>query len=201
MGFNQCSLAIRGKSPESILTELHLRPTGEMQEFPEAEYAATLLPSGWYVIVAENSENRLIDEETLAAISIGGEAIACSVEEHVMVSTAHGWRDGKRIWSVTHNAQESIENLETDGELPPAFASLRDDHLAKQAAAGGRKANVDYVFDVPVEVARSFTDYRYDKDAPGLIGDAFEVLESHRPPSTRKTPAPTKSFFQRLFGK
>ena len=47
-----------------------------------------------------------------------------------------------------------------------------------------------YLFDIPVEMARSVTGHRHDADVPGLSGDVFEVLA--RPPKP--------SFFKRLFG-
>src|SRR5436309_2155175 len=37
-------------------------------------------------------------------LSRGCEAIACFVEEHVMVSRAAGWKDGEQVWCVSHFA-------------------------------------------------------------------------------------------------
>ena len=110
-----------------------------------------------------------------------------------MVSEATGWRDGQRLWRVTHDAQTSIEDLQTEGELPSAFAAIRDRLAEEQRTAGGKDSDTDYFFDIPVELAMSFTGYRHDATTQSLV-DAFEVLESVQPPTT-------KSLFGRLFSK
>lgn len=112
-----------------------------------------------------------------------------------MVSEAIGWRDGQRVWRVTHDAQTSIEHLETEGELPSAFAAIRDRLAAEQRTAGGKDSDTDYYFDIPVELAMSFGGYRHDATTQGLAPDAFEVLESIHPTTNKK------SFFGRLFSK
>ncbi len=104
-----------------------------------------------------------------------------------MVSKATGWRDGKIIWSVTHDAQKDRKHLEVHGEPPPQFTTIRDELSAKDMPKV-----CDYLFDIPVETARSVAGYRHDEDVPGLSGEVFEVLEA----ATQKKP----SFFKRLFG-
>jgi hypothetical protein len=97
-------------------------------------------------------------------------------EEHVMVSVATGWKDSQRVWSVTHDAQRDMEHLQAEGALPAAFASIRDRLCSEQQTAGGRKADVDFIFDVPVKLAQTLTGYRHDADIPGAGADPFEVL-------------------------
>ena len=92
-------------------------------------------------------------------LSAGCEVITADVEEHVMVSVATGWKDGQRVWSVTHDAQREMEHLQAEGELPAVFTSIRDRLRAEQQEAGGRRADVDHLFDVPVELAQTLTGY------------------------------------------
>ena len=201
MGFSQCYLAIIGLPPAAVLEKLALRPTGERQDFADAPLTCVTLPSGWFLINAEGAGHEIGSQETLSALSAGGEAIACSVEEHVMESSAQLWRNGRRVWWIGHDANKGIEHLDVQGEAPAVFEGIRADLLGKQREARGRRANVDMIFDVPVEVAKSLTGYRYDHLTPGLTGDPFEVLESLRPgASTLKPPAPRKTFLQRIFG-
>ena len=129
-----------------------------------------------------------------------------------MFSCASGWKESRKCWSITHDAQRGIEHLVAEGDLPPEFGSIRDRLLSKQSEENLRKPRplvrqsgasiskigCDYVFDIPVETARSLTGYRHDQDIPGLTGEAFEVLAGDvlRVPAQQARP----SFWKRLFG-
>ncbi len=95
------------------------------------------------------------------------------VEEHVMFSYASGWSDGMKLWSVLHESEQSIDHLETTGDLPAAFASIRDRLRAEQQQAGGEAADLDHVFDVPVELAKALTGYCHNEARDDA---AFELL-------------------------
>ena len=191
MGYSQSSLAVRGQSPDSVLQTLGLVRTGNSESSPESPFVAAILSTGWFLIVANQAEHDIISADILHHVSSSGEAVACSVEEHVMVSEASGWRGGERVWRVTHDAKAGIDHLEVDGQLPAAFAAIRARLTALQQDAGGEDADTDYYFDIPVELAMSFTGYRYDGGASDSV-PAFEILQSTRP--TRK------SVLRRLFG-
>ena len=77
----------------------------------------------------------MMRDTILQRLSAGCEVVTGDVEEHVMVSIAIGWKDGQRVWSVTHDAQRDIEHLQTEGELPAAFTSIRDRLRFEQQAA------------------------------------------------------------------
>lgn len=201
MGYSQSSLAVLRKSPDAVLAALALRPTGQREDFPESPFVSTILPSGWFLVVAASAEHDIISESTMRHLSTDCEAVTCSVEEHVMVSEARGWRDGQLVWRVGHDSNRSIEDLQTEGELPPAFGAIRDRLSTQQRTAGGKKSDVDYIFDVPVELAKSFSNYRHDMDIPGIASDSFDVLESLRPPASNRGTPKKKSFLQRLFAK
>ena len=112
-----------------------------------------------------------------------------------MCSLAACWRGGHRVWSVYHDSGGRSGSLHLDikGEPPAPFAEIRTRLTSEQEAAGGKKARVDMVFDVPVELARSVTGYRHDQDIPELAKVAFEVLVSTQPPLK-------KSWFKKLLG-
>jgi len=137
-------------------------------------------------------------DQTLQRLSAGCEVVTGDVEEQVMVSVATGWKDGQRVWSVTHDAQRDLEHLQTEGELPAAFTNIRDRLRSEQQKAGGRKADVDYIFDVPVELAQTLTGYRHDADIPGAGTDPFEVLVEISSSASAGTGRP--SLLKRLFG-
>ena len=198
MGYSLSWLAVRGKSPEAVQGELGFRPTGEREEIPEADLSGVELPNGWYLIVSNRSE-QVASDAAMQRLSIsGGELVTCFVEEHVMFSSATGWKDGRKCWSVIHNAQERCDHLDTQGNLPSTFSSILAQLKTKQQDADANKRRVDFLFDVPVELARSLVGYRHDKDVPGLSGAVFGLLLGDVPgPSA---PPKKPSLLKRLFG-
>ena len=198
MGYSLSWLAVRGKSPQVVRDELGFRPTGEREEFPESKLSAVEMPNGWYLIVSQRSELVASDAAMQRLSSSGGELVTCFVEEHVMFSSATGWKDGSKTWSVFHNAQDRRDHLDTQGKLPPVFSSIVEDLKTKQREADANKRRVDFIFDVPVALAHKLVGYRYDRDVPGLNGAAFEVLLGEVPDDP---PPPKKSsFLKKLFG-
>jgi len=180
MGYSMAWAAVRGGTPQAVHGALALRGTGTREEIPESDITGAELPGGWYMVASNRDKLRFTEDAVLGLLSRVGEVVVCLVEEHVMCSSAARWRDGQRVWSVFHDAggRKGIECLEVKGQPPASFAAIRDRLFAEQSAAGGKKAGVDYVFDIPVELAHSLTGYRHDQDIPGRPKDAFEVLVS-----------------------
>jgi len=179
MGYSLSWAAVRGGTPQAVQDVLGLRGTGRREEIPESDTTGAELPGGWYLIVSTRDGLDLLEDAVLSQLSQLGEVVMCFVEEHVMSSYAASWRNGQLIWSVDHDSggRKGIETLHVKGQLPPSFEAIRDRLYSEQAAAGGNKADVDFIFDIPVDLAHSFTGYRHDEDIPGLSKYAFEVLE------------------------
>jgi hypothetical protein len=177
MGYSLAWLAAQGKPPQSLFAELDLRRTGKPSEYPDDPLVGAPLDGGWYLLVARGCDHRMIGEQFLKTLSRRCRVIACSIEEHVMYSGAALWENGERVWSVSHQGDENLHDLSANGALPDFFAGVRDELLAKQAAEGGKDAGVDYVFEIPLEVARRITGFAHDSAASVEI-DRFEVLDS-----------------------
>ena len=64
---------------------------------------------------------------------------------------------------------------------------------ANQQAKGGNKADVDYIFDIPVELIENLTGYRHDRVMPELGNEPFEALYISEA-------TPKRSWIRRLFG-
>ena len=107
-----------------------------------------------------------------------------------MFSDATGWQNGKRLWRVTHKGEDDPKGILAEGTLPAEYASIRDDFISRQDAEGGEKADVDFLFEIPVVLAQTFVDYKHDEESPAFDKNGFELLESTQ-----------KSFFKRLFSK
>ncbi len=88
-------LAVKGKSPEAVRSELKLRissiPGDDKLTF---KIVGANSDAGWYLIVLRGREHQLIGEPVVKPLSIGCEVLTCTVEEQVMYSAATGWRDG-----------------------------------------------------------------------------------------------------------
>jgi len=177
MGHSLSWLAVKGKRPRDLHRELGVERTGEREDLPESPIVGAALPGGWYVVVFNEADVDLSDEVLLARVSAGCEIVTCDVEEHVMFSAASGWKDGEERWSVFYDSQVGIEHLATKGELPAAFRSIADEARNEQDAAGGERAEVDFLFDVPLELARTLTRFRHDEELEGTEPAPFEQLD------------------------
>lgn len=174
MGQSVSWLAVHA-SAEETRALLGLRPTGETLEIPEAPLVGADLDRGWYLVVAQGCDHPLIADDFVSRVSQGREVVACSIEEHVMVSSAALWLDGACVWSVVHDAQQSIDHFTVAGTPPVAFAGVRDRLLGEQEAEGGAEADVDLVFDLPLELASGIVGFRHD-GGEDQYPDAFECL-------------------------
>ena len=103
----------------------------------------------------------LFEAGKLAAWSAGARLVACVVHEGAMSSLATEWRDGKQVWSVSHDGSEGGDTLEVEGTLPEVFEELKAEALAVQAEAEGEP--VDHVFDIPLDLAAEVTGFRHDE--------------------------------------
>jgi hypothetical protein len=193
MGLSLSWVAVKKCTPQSVHEALGLRATGERMELPEAELTGATLPCGWYAVFSDHDRFGLTSESKLARLSAQGEVLLCFVEEHCMNSLAQCWRKGSEVWSILHDAQRGLDHLEADGDLPAAFAGIRDELWSKLKSDDHP---CDYLFSVPVDVAYSVTGYCPYRDIPGMGSDAFEVLE---PTSARRDPAAPASWWRRLF--
>jgi hypothetical protein len=191
MGWSLCWLAIKGKTPQAVREVLGFRPTREFVGVGEAPIAAAEMPNGWYVIACDHEE-RVAYDPILQDLSVGCELVTCFLEEHVMYCSATGWRDGKQCWGVIHDSQKDRQHLEVSGEPPATFAEIRQKWFAKDT-----RGDCDYIFEIPLETARSVTGFCHDQDIPGLRYDAFEVLEGKVPVGE---PPAKRSWLQKFLG-
>jgi len=174
MGYSLSWAALKGGNLQKACAALGLRATGEREEIAESKIDGAALPTGWYVVQLNRTE---MGDRELVRLSRSGEVVCCFVEDHVMVSWASGWSEGKKVWSVVHDCEKGRFHLDIKGLAPAELKGIAERLTAEQLAAGGEKADVDHVYDVPAELAKELTGYRHDQDLPGLTGEVFEVLE------------------------
>jgi hypothetical protein len=162
MGYSISWIAFHGKGKREVLALTHLIDTGEFDEANESPISAAEIPNGWYVLFLNDFSHPYVSVEVMQRFSADCVLLGCRVEEHVMTSAAFLFENGSRIWSVSHESEKGRYNVETEGTPPAFFAPLRAKLSQSQDDAGGEKADVDYMFDVPLEMAARLCGYRHD---------------------------------------
>jgi hypothetical protein len=180
VGFALSWIAVKDKPAARVLGELGLRDTHEREPLlwrgsREVPYYGAQLEQGWYVVVA-NGEDYFSNAAVLKVLSASCSSVSCFLEEHVMVSKASGWRGGKQLWSVLHDAlNKGSQHLSTTGTPPAELLSIAKAQRALPAEAGPPwppGTRVDQLFEVPIQLGERLTGFRHDR-----MGDrAFAVL-------------------------
>jgi hypothetical protein len=174
VGISISWLAVRGTERDVVLEALGLAETGERDEVPaESPFQGAALAGRWYVIVLDQYGHPLLNDDTLRRVSEVGEVVAGPAEEHVMCSFSCAWQHGQRVWWTMHDAQAGIAHLEVEGQMPSGFEQIRDHLLSQQDAEGGSEADVDYVYDIPLDTAKLVSGFSWSETEPE---DGFVVL-------------------------
>jgi hypothetical protein len=192
MGFSITWCAVPEENADQFLQKLALTPTGDTEEIPESLICTGKLDTGWRVFWHNNYDCPFLKPKDLACLSMDDDVLLCRVEEHVMASSAELWSKGKRQWWISHEGEDGPKGLEADGRLPESYPAIRKEKEAQQLVDGGDDAEVDYIFDIPLMVAKALVGFKHDEICPHLIGGRFAVMSRT---------APTPSVFSRLFGR
>ena len=160
MGYRISWLAAKALSKSALLAHFELRDTGVLDEANEAPFSVAELPTGWTVLWSD--DQAFANIERASGLSHLAPVISCWVNETVMFSSAYYFEGGDFKWFAGHNAQDGIFDLQFEGELPEQFSTIRDSLLAQQQSEGGDASDVDFVFDIPLELARSICGFKHD---------------------------------------
>ncbi len=94
-----------------------------------------------------------------------------------MCSSAEGWHGGERRWRIAHDAQKAPRDIECVGELPAAYAAALAQAKVQQDAEDADAKEVDFYFEIPLHVAKSFVAFKHDEESAGIDFDKFTVIE------------------------
>lgn len=175
MGFRVLLIKILGKSPATIHQEYGVVSTEDFEEFPESPVAGAVMPQGGYLLYI--NDWIVPDDHVFTKLSLGATLAACYVNETVMDSFACYWSNGTKHWTAHHDAQQSINHLEVTGQPPHEFPDIRNRLFDLQKDEG----QVDYVFDVPVELFVAMGGIRYNEDISDAGPKPWRVLVRTRP--------------------
>lgn len=181
-------LAVKGKSADAVRNDLGLRAGMAVTRPRRFALEGASSDSGWYLIVGDGRDHRLIQEPALTKLSAGCEVLTCTVEERNLSSAATGWRDGRKLWSVTYEGEDAPGDVVAEGDFPPTFAIIRQKLTAKSQAEDAGDLPLDPLFEIPIEAVRNAVGYRPDEPSPAFDG-RFVLLEAIDP-----------TLLQRLFG-
>jgi hypothetical protein len=164
MGYSLFWLAVKGKPLADLLAQFELAPTGDTEEIPESDVVSAELSAGWNIIHWNKGD--LPTQTQFTTASAGCAAVFCFLEEHVMASFTSGWENGVELWSVDHAAGES-NPLRIKGNPPQPFGDIRAKLEAEQkqhnATNPPRRERVDFIFDIPVNLAEAITGYSHNR--------------------------------------
>lgn len=164
MGYAISWLAVRTDSESSVLASLGLEKTGQTEKIPDSNWSITRMRD-WVVIWSNSYEPRRFRR---AGSKLDGEVIICDVEEHVMFVSVAAFKNGTMSWRVVHDARQARNHLEIEGTPPESFALIQREQFARVS----EDRDVDFIFDIPVRLARELVGFRHDGEASTV----FEVL-------------------------
>lgn len=198
MGFSCSFIAVKGRDKAEVAIALGLEDTGKVEGEPYRDRALSLaaLPTDW--ILLWSGDYDYVTPQRLAAVSTGAEALGWRVIDTVMASEAWGYRDGQEVWSILYDCGKEPP-LATSGDLPPPFVEARDRLFADQARSDAQNEQVDYVYDLPAEVAYALTGFRHDEDSSLEL--TYTVLAKGAGADRVEGRTAKSGFFAALFGK
>lgn len=167
MGLMCSWIAVKGAPLAVLLEAIGLATLDQPEEvFPgtrAVNFSYLEKPDGWIVIASEDidwASNKRILELSRLGLTVG-----CEQEDKVeMESVATGAENGVELWRVYHNADPKKGLLEVRGAPPPEFVEIRDRLLKEQADNGGDEAGVDFLHDIPLDLAKAVCGYRLDDE-------------------------------------
>lgn len=196
MGFSISWFAVRQENANSFFESLNLKRTGKYEKFPKSLISTTISDLGWCILWYNQLDCPFIKDEDLKSTSIGYDILACQVEEHVMFSSAEYWTNGVRKWHVSHEGINGPKGLKVVGQPPDSFDSIKNEMNENQRIEDNGDREVDYIFEIPLETAKSLVGFKHDEDGANIGDKKFYVLSGidHNGNTEGK-----KSLLRRLF--
>ncbi len=182
MGYSLSWIAVQRRPADGIKEFFGLKNTGKYGQYGKHKLVGRELDDGWYLLIANRCDDKIIRDENLAKLSGGCQVVACSIEEHVMFSSSALWKDGKKIWSVRHNGEEDHSDITEQGILPASYSVLKNQAIAEQKVESNEDMRVDHLFDLPLLLAKQLVGFKHDEALPKIPQDSYEVFEDGNRP-------------------
>ncbi len=178
MGYSLSWIAVKERPDSEIHRSLGLKKTGEYGDYyGKHRIVGRVLKNGWYILIAQGCDDPITKSRALASLSKSCEAVACSIEEHVMFSSCAFWKNGKKAWSVKHRGEEGPLDILKTGKLPQNYASIERGLVETQKSEDNEGEGVDHVFDLPLVMAKQLVGFRHDESPSEPDDGAYQILE------------------------
>ena len=172
MGFKVTLLHFPEASKSEALAVTGSTGSGEPGEYCEGPLSGAEMAGGGYLIW-QNWVGGEWDEADFKEFSKAHPLIVQELSETVMYSACTSLRGGEVEWAIVHDSQQAIDHLETRGAVPPALATRVEALRAEASEKQSADDEVDWYFEIPVEVFKGFSGMRHDEENQL----AFEALE------------------------
>ncbi len=163
MGFSISWIGVHGMSRERILETVGLveAPKGHRK----SKAVSWSLPNGWTFLLTQDFNYPTPGR--MDALSAEGKAIALSADDRVMYSVVRGYENGAAVFAIEHDGGEhGPRHMATLGKLPPEWSAIRKRLGQRQTREDRGVAEVDFMFDAPLELAKAICGYRFDEEWP-----------------------------------
>ena len=191
MGFAISWCAVPESAAEGFLQRIGLTETGETEEVPDSLIGVARLDTGWRLLWYNKYDCPFLGNAQRGEHSRHYDLLYCLVEEHCMASSSEFWSGGSRTWWISHEGIDGPKGLDFSGAVPNNFPQVKSEMEAKQKQEGGEKSQVDYLFEIPLLVAKSITGFKHDEVCLHVVGNEFKIMKKSE----------QAGFFSRLFGK
>ena len=161
MGFKITWLAFHDKSKADVLDSMHLRDTGIVDEANESPISGASFPKDWTIIWLNQFAHPFAEDASLMLFSQGCTVIACHVHDGTMFSAAQLYADGRQQWAVIRDFQAGEYHLEVDGHPPDNLLEIAE-RQTKHQREDSEASGIDYMFEIPLELAESLCGFRHD---------------------------------------
>jgi len=194
VGLSLSWVAVRGLKPEQALAALGMQ-VSHVVRYEDIGWRRNVvlgpLPGDWLLVASAGAGQAF--KGKLQPLTKLGPAVAGEILDMVSESEVRGYADGSETWRVAHDPSddEGVFSIEISGDPPPQLGTIVREARAEQDAEGGEEAGVDYMIDVPGQLAHSICGYHPGEHEPH--GVDFSEL--------RPTKSATGGFFARLLGR
>jgi hypothetical protein len=195
MGLSCSWVAVKGGKKDEILKKLDLVETGQEVD-PGCDNPGSPLcyfewPTNWFILVSEDFD--WVSREKVFDLSQFGLTLGYNMLENVEAgfSTVLAAENGVVLWRVAHNGNTA--KIEVSGNPPEEYVEVRDQIMRKQE----EDEDVNYLLDIPTELAKAVTGYRLDDEDVPFHGLRPAGSAARAQPAAAGTPK--RGFFRTLF--